>query len=98
MHRGRITWSGDRIPERESAVVLANHRGWFDFYLIHALAQHKRMLDSCKFFVKVGNLKDCKFEYYDHENFVGCPEIFSHVRMGYVLCWHDLFEAANGRG
>ena len=53
-HRGIVTFSGDELPMEENALVIANHRAWSDFYLIHALAQQKRMLDNCKYFVKVG--------------------------------------------
>ena len=35
---GKIMMSGDTLPEGESAIVISNHVGWTDFYMIQALA------------------------------------------------------------
>ncbi|KAI1473436.1 hypothetical protein K445DRAFT_24168 [Daldinia sp. EC12] len=49
----RITISGDRLPTRESAVVVSNHVTWADFYLIQSLALRSRMLGQCRWFAKI---------------------------------------------
>ncbi|KAI1468919.1 uncharacterized protein F4812DRAFT_425196 [Daldinia caldariorum] len=49
----RITISGDRLPTRESAVVVSNHVAWADFYLIQSLALRSRMLGQCRWFAKI---------------------------------------------
>ncbi|KAK7432551.1 hypothetical protein QQZ08_000758 [Neonectria magnoliae] len=48
----RISTSGDLLPPDESAVVVANHVAWADFYLIQALAQRSGMLGRCRYFAK----------------------------------------------
>jgi 1-acyl-sn-glycerol-3-phosphate acyltransferase len=48
-----ITTSGDVLPEGESAVVVANHVGWSDFYMIQALAIRAGMLHRCRWFAKI---------------------------------------------
>lgn len=48
----RIVRSGDSLPDGESAVVVANHVAWSDFYMIQALAQGSRMLGYCRYFAK----------------------------------------------
>jgi len=48
-----ITTSGDHLPEGESAVVVANHVSWSDFYMIQALAIRAGMLGRCRWFAKV---------------------------------------------
>eukprot|EP00833_Pecoramyces_ruminatium_P014850 jgi/Orpsp1_1/1188882/evm.model.d7180000067942.1 len=30
-HKGKITYSGDELPEKENAIVVVNHRSWDDF-------------------------------------------------------------------
>jgi len=30
-HNGKITYSGDDVPEKENAIVVVNHRSWDDF-------------------------------------------------------------------
>ncbi|KJZ79107.1 hypothetical protein HIM_01258 [Hirsutella minnesotensis 3608] len=47
-----IECSGDVLPEGESAVVVANHVAWPDFYMIQTLAQRARMLSRCRYFAK----------------------------------------------
>lgn len=49
----RITISGDRLPTRESAVVVSNHVTWADFYLIQSLALRSGMLGQCRWFAKI---------------------------------------------
>ncbi|KAK1764703.1 1-acyl-sn-glycerol-3-phosphate acyltransferase [Phialemonium atrogriseum] len=44
---------GDSLPPGESAVVVANHVGWCDFYMIQALAMRSGMLGRCRWFAKV---------------------------------------------
>ncbi|KAK1758269.1 hypothetical protein QBC47DRAFT_135848 [Echria macrotheca] len=48
-----ITTSGDPLPEGESAIVVANHVGWSDFYMIQALAIRAGMLGRCRWFAKI---------------------------------------------
>lgn len=47
-----IVISGDDIPAGESAVVICNHVGWSDFYMIQALASRVGMLGYCRYFAK----------------------------------------------
>lgn len=47
-----ITVSGDILPRGESAIVVANHVGWSDFYMIQALALRVDMLGRCRYFAK----------------------------------------------
>ncbi|KAI1396393.1 1-acyl-sn-glycerol-3-phosphate acyltransferase [Hypoxylon fuscum] len=49
----QITFSGDRLPMRESAVVISNHVTWADFYMIQALALRSGMLGQCRWFAKI---------------------------------------------
>ncbi|KAF4980954.1 hypothetical protein FZEAL_3149 [Fusarium zealandicum] len=48
-----ISISGDALPPDESAIVVANHVAWSDFYLIQALAMRAGMLGRCRYFAKV---------------------------------------------
>lgn len=48
----KITFSGADIPVQESAIIIANHKSYADFYLIHALAARRRMLFNCKYMAK----------------------------------------------
>lgn len=48
----RIVCSGDELPPGESAIVVANHRAWSDFYMIQALAIRSGMLGRCRYFAK----------------------------------------------
>ncbi|KAI8138966.1 acyltransferase-domain-containing protein [Fennellomyces sp. T-0311] len=50
--KAHITFSGDRIPHNESAIVISNHRSWTDFYMLHSVAIRRNMLSNCKYFVK----------------------------------------------
>ncbi|KAI9595075.1 acyltransferase-domain-containing protein [Syncephalis fuscata] len=47
-----ITFSGDEVPEGESAIVVSNHGGLVDFYLVNALAVRKKMISHCSYFAK----------------------------------------------
>lgn len=47
-----ITIAGDGLPKAESAIVIANHVEWSDFYLIQALALRSQMLARCRWFAK----------------------------------------------
>jgi 1-acyl-sn-glycerol-3-phosphate acyltransferase len=49
----KITMSGDVLPEGESAIVIANHVSWTDFYMIQALAIRSGMLGRCRWFAKI---------------------------------------------
>jgi 1-acyl-sn-glycerol-3-phosphate acyltransferase len=42
----------DSIPAEESAIVIANHVSWTDFYLIQEAAQRAGMLGRCRWFAK----------------------------------------------
>lgn len=53
LNGGVITFSGDELPAGESAIVLSNHRGWTDFYMIQALAIRAGMLGRCRWFSKI---------------------------------------------
>lgn len=48
-----ITISGDTLPQGESAIVIANHVTWADFYMIQALAFRSGMLSRCRWFAKI---------------------------------------------
>ncbi|KAI0600778.1 1-acyl-sn-glycerol-3-phosphate acyltransferase [Biscogniauxia sp. FL1348] len=48
-----ITLYGDVLPPGESAIVIANHVTWADFYMIQALAQRAGMLGQCRWFAKI---------------------------------------------
>lgn len=48
----RIVVSGDALPRGESAIVVCNHVGWCDFYMIQALAARAGMLGYCRYFAK----------------------------------------------
>ncbi len=48
----RITTSGQKLPRNESAIVIANHVSWTDFYLIQELAMKANMLPYCRWFAK----------------------------------------------
>lgn len=47
-----ITVSGSLLPPGESAVVIANHVEWTDFYFIQELALRAGMLSRCRYFAK----------------------------------------------
>ncbi|KAK0613008.1 hypothetical protein B0T17DRAFT_583742 [Bombardia bombarda] len=51
-NRAVISTSGDALPSGESAIVVANHVGWSDFYMIQALALRAGMLGRCRWFAK----------------------------------------------
>lgn len=48
-----ITISGDKLPHGESAIVIANHVTWADFYMIQTLAMRAGMLGRCRWFAKI---------------------------------------------
>ncbi|PQE04023.1 1-acyl-sn-glycerol-3-phosphate acyltransferase protein [Rutstroemia sp. NJR-2017a BVV2] len=50
---GKISISGDVLPEGETAIVIANHVSWTDFYMIQALAIRAGMLSRCRWFAKI---------------------------------------------
>jgi len=52
VRHGKITYSGDILPNGESAIVLANHRSYVDFYLVHGLGLKKKQLPNIKYFLK----------------------------------------------
>lgn len=47
-----ITVSGSLLPPGESAIVIANHVEWTDFYFIQELALRSGMLSRCRWFAK----------------------------------------------
>ncbi|KAI4749575.1 hypothetical protein E4T50_00053 [Aureobasidium sp. EXF-12298] len=47
-----IILAGDDLPVGETAIVVANHIEWTDFYLIQALAIRTGMLGRCRWFAK----------------------------------------------
>ncbi|KAG4094220.1 acyltransferase-domain-containing protein [Neocallimastix lanati (nom. inval.)] len=51
-HNGKITYSGDDVPEKENAIVVVNHRSWDDFILVNSVAFRKRTVKSLKYFAK----------------------------------------------
>lgn len=52
LNGAKIVISGDELPRGESAVLIANHVGWSDFYMIQALAMRCDMLGYCRYFAK----------------------------------------------
>lgn len=53
-NRASLTFghSSAQLPYGESAIVIANHASWTDFYMIQALAQRAGMLQRCRWFAK----------------------------------------------
>ncbi|ETN44357.1 uncharacterized protein HMPREF1541_10537 [Cyphellophora europaea CBS 101466] len=51
-NKARITVSGDKLPQHESAIVVCNHVSWTDFYLVQQLALKSNMLGYCRYFAK----------------------------------------------
>ncbi|KAI6353297.1 hypothetical protein MCOR25_009051 [Pyricularia grisea] len=50
----RVTISGDPLPANgESAVIVANHVSWNDFYMVQAVAVRAGMLGRCRYFAKI---------------------------------------------
>lgn len=45
-------FSGDEVPLRESAIIIANHQYAFDWLMLFSLASRKGRLGCCKFFAK----------------------------------------------
>ena len=52
----KITTSGEKLPENESAIVISNHLGAIDFLMIHFLARKSNMLGYCRYFIKYSAL------------------------------------------
>jgi len=52
VRHAKITFSGDILPNGESAIVLANHRSYVDFYLVHSVGLRKKQLPNLKYFLK----------------------------------------------
>lgn len=48
----KFSFSGDQIPQGESAILVANHVEWSDFYMIQELALRAGMLSRCRWFAK----------------------------------------------
>lgn len=48
----RIVVAGDELPQGETAIVVANHVEWTDFYMIQELAVKAGMLSRCRWFAK----------------------------------------------
>ncbi|KAH9909321.1 1-acyl-sn-glycerol-3-phosphate acyltransferase [Xylariomycetidae sp. FL2044] len=53
LNGAKITFSGDKLPKKESAIVISNHVTWADFYMIQALALRSDMLGQCRWFSKI---------------------------------------------
>ena len=53
LNGGKITYSGDTLPEGESAIIISNHVSWTDFYMIQGLAIKAGMLSRCRWFSKM---------------------------------------------
>ena len=51
-NEGRITVSGAELPRNESAIVIANHVAWTDFYMIQHMAIRAGMLSRQRYFAK----------------------------------------------
>ncbi|WWD21293.1 hypothetical protein CI109_105777 [Kwoniella shandongensis] len=47
-----IQVTGDEIPQDESALVICNHIGYSDYYLVQHLASRAKMLGKSRYFVK----------------------------------------------
>ena len=52
VNQAKITVSGDKLPQDESAIVISNHVQWTDFYMIQELAIQSGMLGRCRWFAK----------------------------------------------
>ena len=51
-HAEIIVSGAEYLPKGESAVVISNHVGWTDFYMIQELAERCDMLSRCRWFAK----------------------------------------------
>ena len=51
-NHANVIFAGDELPKGESAIVIANHVEWTDFYLIQHLAVKAGMLGRCRWFAK----------------------------------------------
>ncbi|KAG9242045.1 hypothetical protein BJ878DRAFT_536139 [Calycina marina] len=51
---GKITYSGDILPQGEITVVIAYHVNWADVYMILGLAIKAGMLSRCRWLSKIG--------------------------------------------
>lgn len=51
-HANIIVSGADRLPRGESAIVVANHVEWTDFYMIQEVALRCGMLGRCRWFAK----------------------------------------------
>ncbi|KAF2172857.1 hypothetical protein M409DRAFT_49376 [Zasmidium cellare ATCC 36951] len=51
-HAEIIVSGADKLPRGESAIVVANHVEWTDFYMIQEVAVHCGMLGRCRWFAK----------------------------------------------
>ncbi|KAF4551398.1 Acyltransferase-like protein 1 [Elsinoe fawcettii] len=51
-NQANIIQTGDELPAGESAIVVANHVDWTDFYLVQHLAVKAGMLSRCRWFAK----------------------------------------------
>jgi len=51
-NKAHIIVTGDALPPGESAIVVANHVEWTDFYMIQELAMRAGMLGRCRWFAK----------------------------------------------
>lgn len=45
-------FTGDKVPLRENALVIANHNCYLDWLILFSLAKRKGRLGCCKFFAK----------------------------------------------
>ncbi|TPX38133.1 1-acylglycerol-3-phosphate O-acyltransferase [Synchytrium microbalum] len=52
LDRAKVTFSGDHLPDGENALIISNHVGFSDFFLIHTQAYRRKMLGNCKYFAK----------------------------------------------
>ena len=53
MNNCEIEISGDKMELNQSAVVISNHCGAADVYMMHRLASSAGMISYCKYFAKV---------------------------------------------
>lgn len=84
VNNSEIILSGeDQLQKNESAMIIANHCGYADFYLVHSLAWKVGLLGYCKYFAKV-----------TYNKFIlEIVEIYSIVWLGNVDAWFRISQS-----
>ncbi|CAG8603388.1 278_t:CDS:2 [Racocetra persica] len=86
--KGHITFSGDKIPSDESAIVISNHQSFSDFYMLHSVAIRRNMLPHVKYFAK-DSLKYARicFSFMVHNDESQLKKIFKTIKAYAAPIW-----------